>query len=176
MWRNVEKLSCGEMFPHDIFLLMSNEKCAAQFTLFSRKICLVAIYALLCGEKLNWKLCLWRKKDKYQVCVRLKIPDMFFDQCFLITLCTLHSRMSPWLQFPSTAFHSESDVRSYHSRSRIPHSRLSPDCFKFPVLHFLSFGMVAFWSHFHICNMVRDMVHVLLNSAFACTFCSPVLS
>ena len=28
----------------------------------------VAIYALLCGEKLSQKLCLWRKKDKYHVC------------------------------------------------------------------------------------------------------------
>ena len=27
-----------------------------------------AIYALLCGEKLSQKLCLWRKKDKYHVC------------------------------------------------------------------------------------------------------------
>ena len=38
-----------------------------QFTLFCREICFVAIYALLCGEKFNQKLCLWRKKDKYQV-------------------------------------------------------------------------------------------------------------
>ena len=72
----------GEMFPHDRFLRMTNEKCGAnlfcgeislhdtvlsQFTLFRRKICFVAIYALLCGEKLDQKLCLWRKKDKYQV-------------------------------------------------------------------------------------------------------------
>ena len=28
----------------------------------------VVIYALLCGEKLSQKLCLWRKKDKYHVC------------------------------------------------------------------------------------------------------------
>ena len=28
----------------------------------------VAIYTLLCGEKLSQKLCLWRKKDKYNVC------------------------------------------------------------------------------------------------------------
>ena len=38
-----------------------------RFTLFCRKIDF-AIYALLCGEKLSQKLCLWRKKDKYHVC------------------------------------------------------------------------------------------------------------
>ena len=37
-------------------------------TLFCRKIYFVAIHALLRGEKLNQKLCLWRKKDKYEVC------------------------------------------------------------------------------------------------------------
>ena len=31
------------------------------------KICFVAIYALLCEEKLIEKLCLWRKKDRYEV-------------------------------------------------------------------------------------------------------------
>ena len=30
------------------------------------------IYALLCGEKLSQKLCLWRKKDKYDVCTNHK--------------------------------------------------------------------------------------------------------
>ena len=68
MWRN---LSCGEMFPHDILLHMNKLTCfvaksvLSQFTLLCRKICFVAIYALLCGEKLNQKFCLWRKKDKY---------------------------------------------------------------------------------------------------------------
>ena len=38
-----------------------------RFTLFCRKICFVAIYALLRGEKLSKKLCPWRKKDKYDV-------------------------------------------------------------------------------------------------------------
>ena len=37
-----------------------------RFTLFCREF-FVAIYALLCGEKLCQKLCVWRKKDKYQV-------------------------------------------------------------------------------------------------------------
>ena len=39
-----------------------------QFTLFCREISFVAIYALLCGEKLSQKLCPWRKNYKYQVC------------------------------------------------------------------------------------------------------------
>ena len=38
-----------------------------RFTLFCRDFFAV-IYALLCGEKLSQKLCLWRKKDKYHVC------------------------------------------------------------------------------------------------------------
>ena len=33
------------------------------------QICFVAIYALLCGEKIIQKLRMWRKNDKYQVCV-----------------------------------------------------------------------------------------------------------
>ena len=33
-----------------------------RFTLFCRKICFVAIYALLRGEKLSKKLCPWRKR------------------------------------------------------------------------------------------------------------------
>ena len=41
------------------------------YTLFCCERYFVAIYALLCGEKFNQKLCLWRKKDKYQVCVQL---------------------------------------------------------------------------------------------------------
>ena len=40
-----------------------------QLTLFCREF-VVAIYALLCGEKLSQKLCLWREKDKYNVCQR----------------------------------------------------------------------------------------------------------
>ena len=47
----------------------------SQFMLFCCKIRIVAIYAvypLLCGEKLNQKLCLWRKKDKYQICYNVQ--------------------------------------------------------------------------------------------------------
>ena len=37
-----------------------------------REICFVAIYALLCGEKFIQKFSMWRKNDKYEVCVRLQ--------------------------------------------------------------------------------------------------------
>ena len=47
-----------------------------EFTHFCRKICFVAIYVLLCGEKFNQKLLPWRKNDKYQVC---------FIQCIIYT-------------------------------------------------------------------------------------------
>ena len=39
----------------------------SRFTRFCRENSFVAIYALLCGEKLNPKLYMWRKNDKYQV-------------------------------------------------------------------------------------------------------------
>ena len=68
----VEKLSC---FVAKSVLL--------QFTLFCREICFVAIYALLCGEKFNQKLCLWRKKDKYQVWATIinLINDLHWCDC-----------------------------------------------------------------------------------------------
>ena len=53
-------------FCHNLHCLVAKSD-LLQFTLFCREICFVAIYALLCGEKFNQKLCLWRKKDKYQV-------------------------------------------------------------------------------------------------------------
>ena len=34
------------------------------------QICFVAIYALLCGEKIIQKLHMWRKNDKYEVCLK----------------------------------------------------------------------------------------------------------
>ena len=37
------------------------------------QICFVAIYALLCGEKIIQKLHMWRKNDKYQVCPHISI-------------------------------------------------------------------------------------------------------
>ena len=40
-----------------------------------REICFDAIYALLCGEKLNQRLRMWRKNDKYEVWKELKTGD-----------------------------------------------------------------------------------------------------
>ena len=63
------------------------------FTPFCREFCFVAIYALLCGEKLCQRLGMWRKSDKYQVCSR--IPILLSRMCFgfrilsLIHLATL---------------------------------------------------------------------------------------
>ena len=86
-----KNLSCGEMWRQiwhvEKFLHMRNveanlfchNSCCSvaksgllPFTLFCRKIYFVAIYALLCGEQLNQNLCLWRKKDKYEVCTGVK--------------------------------------------------------------------------------------------------------
>ena len=36
-----------------------------------RAICFILFYALLCGEKLNQKLHMWRKNYKYQVCISM---------------------------------------------------------------------------------------------------------
>ena len=41
--------------------------CCLWFKLFWREMCFVAIYTLLCGEKLSQNLYLWRKNDKYEV-------------------------------------------------------------------------------------------------------------
>ena len=67
-----------------------------QFTLFCREICFVAIYALWRGEKLGQKFCLWRKKDKYQVCISLQktwvcgsLNSFERECCFLIKLILL---------------------------------------------------------------------------------------
>ena len=46
-------------------------------TPFCRKFCFVAIYALLCGEKLNQRFHMWRKNDKYEVCPQ---PTCQFQQ------------------------------------------------------------------------------------------------
>ena len=73
---------CGE-FHHLLIYQINNVynlRCFMYIMLFCCKICsfcdlrcfveksvFVAIYALLRGEKLSQKLCLWRKKDKYHV-------------------------------------------------------------------------------------------------------------
>ena len=52
------------------------------FTLFSRKIYFATIYALSYGEKLSWRVHLWRKNDKYKVCLSS-------DSCSPFILSTL---------------------------------------------------------------------------------------
>ena len=68
MKRNVEKSvmwtpHCGVMFP---FVVLLQNLFGAIYAVLSIKTVLFVIYSLLCGENLNQKLCLWRKKDKYQ--------------------------------------------------------------------------------------------------------------
>jgi len=70
----VEKLSC---FVAKSVLL--------QFSLFCRGICYDAIYALLCGEKFNQKLCLWRKKTN------IRYGYGILKECHLKFCLTLHS-------------------------------------------------------------------------------------
>ena len=84
--RNMEQnLFCGEnvynlwCFNAYCAVLLQN-RLILQFTLFCRKICFVAIYALLRGEKLSKKLCPWRKKDKYDVCSTTKSSDACASQ------------------------------------------------------------------------------------------------
>ena len=80
---------------------------------------------------------------------------MFFHQCFLITLCTLHSRRSPWLQLPRWL--SRSDVvvpsRPLPVDGR-PHSRLLNS----PHLIYVTFMSASILCHgcylVHFCNMV----------------------
>ena len=66
--RNVETI-CFVL----IYAVLSQNQFVLPFTLFCREINFVAIYAFLRGEKFRQKLCLWRKKDKYQVCSHLQI-------------------------------------------------------------------------------------------------------
>ena len=50
-----------------------------------RAIGLVLIYALLCGEKFNPKLYMWRKTDKYQVCVPPLPPLLYVPPCIQLS-------------------------------------------------------------------------------------------
>ena len=97
---------------------------------------------------------------------------MFFHQCFLITLCTHHSRRSPWLQLPRWL--SRSDVvvpsRPLPVDGR-PHSRLLNS----PHLIYVTFMSASILCHgcylVHFCNkVIRERPHFLLKATFACTF------
>ena len=61
MWRNVEtNLSCGEISPHE---RCGDKSELSQFMLFCRKICFVAIYAVLSRNIFGCNFCAfaWRK-------------------------------------------------------------------------------------------------------------------
>ena len=64
-----------------------------RFTLFCREICFVAIHALWRGEKLSKKFYLWRKKDKYEVCLTGYFSFSVSETCRLL----LFLKMSPLL-------------------------------------------------------------------------------
>ena len=49
-------------------------------TLYWRKIYIVAMYTLLCEEKFIQKLCMWRKKDKYEVWSRIVVRSHLFSR------------------------------------------------------------------------------------------------
>ena len=66
------------------------------FTLFCREICFVVIYVLWRGENGCQKLCLWRKKDKYEVWM---IPR---QKCHRLNKCCV------WLDFPFDKPHTHS--------------------------------------------------------------------
>ena len=66
----VEKIVYNLWCFHAYCAVLLQNRLILRFTLFCRKICFVAIYALLRGEKLSKKLCPWRKKDKYDVWYR----------------------------------------------------------------------------------------------------------
>ena len=56
------------------------------------QICFVAIYALLCGEKIIKKLHMWRKNDKYQVCNTLCV--YFYAVCNSVYFYTEYNNTS----------------------------------------------------------------------------------
>ena len=78
-------MSCGEMWNKichvETFLHMINVETnlfLSLFMLFCRKFCFVAIFAVLPQNQFCRafeKLCMWRKKDKYEVWAPLNSPD-----------------------------------------------------------------------------------------------------
>ena len=73
MWRNLKLLHIWHVYDvENVFtyvhvMLFCLKIGLLWFTLFCCEICFVAICALLCGEKWNQILHMWRKNDKYQV-------------------------------------------------------------------------------------------------------------
>ena len=94
MWRNFRCLPMTDVEKSEILHIwhvcdVENVAIYAKFMLFSwkisfvkiyalcREIRFVVIYALLCGEKFIQKFCMWRKNDKYQVCVMVLPRPMY---------------------------------------------------------------------------------------------------
>ena len=86
---NVEQnVFCGETW---INVLSQNLFCR-NLRCFVAKSVLLQFFALLCGEKLNQKLCLWRKKDKYPVWANI-YHMMVRIPVFRATLLTLNGHV-----------------------------------------------------------------------------------
>ena len=82
-------MSCGEISDVEKFHIRKNiihttvRSVLLPCMLFCCELIFFEIYAVLshftqflCGEKLGPKFCLWRKKDKYQVCMKAtSIPE-----------------------------------------------------------------------------------------------------
>ena len=113
MWRNLKFLHIWHVCDVENVSTMCDLCCFVVklvllwFTHFCRKICFVAIYALLCGEKLNQKLPLWRKNDKYEVWTKTNTKTSNDS-----ALGTSHLNMPQWTlwihteTFNSYAYHS----------------------------------------------------------------------
>ena len=99
--------SCVEMFPHEKH---GHKSVLSQFMQFCHKISFGAIYAVLSQnnfvtiymflrrEKLSQTLFLWRKKDKYQVCVVIKCQENYFQLCSVCRQCCGGDRWSNHMQ------------------------------------------------------------------------------
>ena len=96
MWKNVEtNLSCVEIFPHE---RCGDKSDLSQFMLFCRKICFVAIYAVLSQNLFGCDLraFAWRRSwTKNSVCGE-KRTNMRYAQTLCVRYCSL-SNMTPTL-------------------------------------------------------------------------------
>ena len=127
-------------------------------TLYWRKIYFVAIYALLCGEKFIQKLCLWRKKDKYQVCIDRTPETPGSDKKTQVLHCKstiVRKYKSIWVQKYKNA-----KARKY-KRSEFD----SPSCHYLP----LSLFPVTFYTQLLCCTSLTDSsIHTCLPVLFFC--------
>ena len=102
---------------------------------------------------------------------RRKIPDKFFHQCFLITLCVHPTRAGPHgYNFPGWLSRCDVVVHFSLTVDGRPHNRL--------IVHnsYVTFMSASILCHgcflIHICNLIiGGRPHFLLKATFACTFC-----